>query len=129
MKHLTDWTGGVLKFKGNKIVQMPRDWYMNDNPEFKKSDALIKAKLNADVDVDDVVVKEVQFKRKRGNLKMKRQPSIQVESTKTFSDLREMSMKDIMRKHGRELKKAVRLGTLELPMDVENDLYVRINGI
>tara|TARA_X000000950_G_C13906310_1_gene656996 strand:- start:71 stop:2140 length:2070 start_codon:yes stop_codon:yes gene_type:complete len=124
MKHLTDWTGGVLKFKGNEIVQMPRDWYMKDNPEFKKSDAPIKAKLNADVDVDDVAVKEVQFKRKRGNLKMKRQPSIQVESTtKTFSDLREMSMKDIMRKHGRELKKAVRLGNLELPMDVENDLY------
>ena len=126
MKHLTDWTGGVLKFKGNEIVQMPRDWYMKDNPEFKKSDAPIKAKLNADVDVDDVAVKEVQFKRKRGNLKMKRQPAIQVESKKTFSDMineiTNLKMKDIVRKHKRELQKALRLGNLELPMDVENDL-------
>jgi hypothetical protein len=127
MKHLTDWTGGVLKFKGNKIVQMPRDWYMNDNPEFKKSDAPIKATLNADVDMDDDAVKEVQFKRKRGNLKMKRQPSIQVESKKTFGDMineiTNLSMKDIVRKHKRELQKALRTGNLELPMDVENDLY------
>ena len=128
MKALTDWTGGVLKFKGNEIVQMPRDWYMKDNPEFKKDDSPIKAKLNADVDVDnDDTVKEAPFKRRRGNLRMKRQPAIQVESKKTFSDIKneliEMSMKDIVRKHKRELQKAVRTGNLELPMDVENDLY------
>ena len=33
MRHLTKWTGGDLKFKGNKIVQMPREWYFRDNPE------------------------------------------------------------------------------------------------
>ena len=41
----------------------------------------------------------------------------------TFNELREMSMRDIVRKHKRELQKAVRSGNLELPMDVENDLY------
>ena len=128
MKALTDWTGGVLKFKGNEIVQMPRNWYMKDNPEFKKDDSPIKAKLNADVNVDnDDTVKEAPFKRRRGNLRMKRQPAIQVESKKTFTDMKnqlnEMAMKDIVRKHKRELQKAVRLGNLELPMDVENDLY------
>ena len=112
MKALTDWTGGVLKFKGNKIVQMPRDWYMNDNPEFKKSDAPIKATLNADVDVDDDAVKEVQFKRKRGNLKMKRQPSIQVEGTlKTLAQIRENAdFRKLVSKYKNEAKKLQRKG-------------------
>jgi hypothetical protein len=58
---------------------------------------------------------------------MKRQQSIQVESKKTFGDMineiTNLSMKDIVRKHKRELQKALRTGNLELPMDVENDLY------
>ena len=130
MKHLTDWTGGVLKFKGNEIVQMPRDWYMKDNPEFKKSDAPIKAKLNADVDVDDVAVKEVQFKRKRGNLKMKRQPAIQVESKKTFGDIknelqeRNLRISQLIRKYRDELKKAQRTGNLELSPEAEEDFMI-----
>ena len=127
MKALTDWTGGVLKFKGNEIVQMPRDWYMKDNPEFKKDDSPIKAKLNADVDVDnDDTVKEAPFKRRRGNLRMKRQPVIQVESKKTFGDMineiTNLAMKDIVRKHKRELQKAVRSGNLELSDKAEEDL-------
>ena len=127
MKALTDWTGGVLKFKGNEIVQMPRDWYMKDNPEFKKDDSPIKAKLNADVDVDnDDTVKEAPFKRRRGNLRMKRQPAIQVESKKTFGDMineiTNLAMKDIVRKHKRELQKAVRSGNLELSDRAEEDL-------
>ena len=127
MKALTDWTGGVLKFKGNEIVQMPRDWYMKDNPEFKKDDSPIKAKLNADVDVDnDDTVKEAPFKRRRGNLRMKRQPAIQVESKKTFGDMineiTNLAMKDIVRKHKRELQKAVRSGNLELSDKAEEDL-------
>mgnify|MGYP003132823055 FL=1 len=123
MKALTDWTGGVLKFKGNKIVQMPRDWYMKDNPEFKKSDAPIKATLNADVDVDDDAVKEVKFKRKSGNLKMKRQQPIQVESTKkTFNEVRMVKRQDVMRKHGNELKKALKSGSLDLSDKAEEDI-------
>ena len=112
MKALTDWTAGDMKFKGNKIAQMPRDWYENDNPKLSKPSKTVKAKL--------------ERKRPRGNIKYRRQDTIMAqveESKKTFGDLREMSMRDIVRKHGRELKKAVRLGNLELPMDVENDLY------
>ena len=130
MKALTDWTGGQMKFKGNKIVQMPRDWYMNDNPEYKKSDAPIKATLNADVDVDDDEVKEVQFKRKRGNLKMKRQPSIQIESKKTFGDIknelqeRNLRISQLIRKYRDELKKAQRTGNLELSPEAEEDFMI-----
>ena len=127
MKALTDWTGGDMQFKGNKIVQMPRNWYMKDNPEFKKDDSPIKATLNADVDVDnDDTVKEAPFKRRRGNLRMKRQPVIQVESKKTFGDMineiTNLAMKDIVRKHKRELQKAVRSGNLELSDKAEEDL-------
>ena len=112
MKALTDWTAGDMKFKGNKIAQMPRDWYENDNPKLSKPSKTVKAKL--------------ERKRPRGNIKYRRQDTIMAqveESKKTFGDLREMSMRDIVRKHKRELQKAVRLGNLELPMDVENDLY------
>jgi len=112
MKALTDWTGGDMQFKGNKIVQMPRDWYEKDNPKMRTKSSTVKAKL--------------ERKRPRGNLKYKRQDTIMAqvnEGKLTFSEIREMSMRDIVRKHGRELKKAVRLGNLELPMDVENDLY------
>ena len=44
---------------------------------------------------------------------------------KTFKELREatsISMRDIMRKHGRELKKVVRTGNLELSDRAEEDL-------
>ena len=112
MKALTDWTAGDMKFKGNKIAQMPRDWYENDNPKLSKPSKTVKAKL--------------ERKRPRGNIKYRRQDTIMAqveESKKTFGDLREMSMRDIVRKHKRELQKAVRLGNLELPMDVEYDLY------
>tara|TARA_Y100000592_G_scaffold97605_1_gene168720 strand:+ start:16 stop:2163 length:2148 start_codon:yes stop_codon:yes gene_type:complete len=130
-KALTDWTGGILKFKGNKIVQMPRDWYMNDNPEFTHpAHTPIKATLNADVDVDDDAVKEVKFKRKSGNLKMKRQQSIQVESTKkTFNEVRMVKRRDVMRKHGAELNNALRSGSLDLSPKAEDDLiqYVMDN--
>ena len=103
---------------------------MKDNPEFKKSDAPIKAKLNADVDVDDVAVKEVQFKRKRGNLKMKRQPAIQVESKKTFGDIknelqeRNLRISQLIRKYRDELKKAQRTGNLELSPEAEEDFMI-----
>ena len=26
IKNTSDWTGGDMKFKGNKIVQMQREW-------------------------------------------------------------------------------------------------------
>ena len=46
---------------------------------------------------------------------------------KTFNELRERfqktkTMKDIMRVHGRALKKAERTGNLDLPTDVEDAL-------
>ena len=74
MKALSDWTGGVLKFKGNKIVQMPREWYMKDNPENKKDNSPVKAKLESEVK------EKLSKKRPRGNLKMKRMEPIKVES-------------------------------------------------
>ena len=43
MRHLTKWTGGDLKFKGNKIVQMPREWYFRDNPEHTPDNSPVKA--------------------------------------------------------------------------------------
>ena len=116
MKALTDWTGGDMQFKGNKIVQMPRDWYENDNPKMNKS-STVKAKL--------------ERKRPRGNLKYKRQDTImaQVSEDKlTFNELIEarygksMNRKEIMRKHGNEMKKALRTGNLELSDKAEGDL-------
>lgn len=74
MKALSDWTGGVLKFKGNKIVQMPREWYMKDNPENKKDNSPVKAKLESEVK------EKLSKKRPRGNIKMKRMEPIKVES-------------------------------------------------
>lgn len=47
MRHLTKWTGGDLKFKGNKIVQMPREWYFRDNPEHTPDNSPVKAKLES----------------------------------------------------------------------------------
>ena len=73
MKALSDWTGGVLKFKGNKIVQMPRDWYMKDNPE-NKDNSPVKAKLEGEVK------EKLGKKRPRGNIKMKRMEPIKVEA-------------------------------------------------
>ena len=58
MKALTDWTGGAMKFKGNKIVEMPRDWYENQNPKAKKSDT-VKATLG-----EKVSYVEYNFKNK-----------------------------------------------------------------
>ncbi len=47
---------------------------------------------------------------------------------KTFKELRQiqekMSMRDILRKHGRELKKAQKSGNLELSQKAEEDLYL-----
>jgi hypothetical protein len=74
MKALSDWTGGVLKFKGNKIVQMPRDWYMKDNPK-NQDTSPVKAKLES-----EVKERILSKKRPRGNLKMKRMQPIKVES-------------------------------------------------
>jgi len=74
MKALSDWTGGVLKFKGNKIVQMPREWYMKDNPENKKDTSPVKAKLEGEVK------EKLGKKRPRGNIKMKRMEPIKVEA-------------------------------------------------
>ena len=74
MKALSDWTGGVLKFKGNKIVQMPREWYMKDNPENKKDTSPVKAKLEGEVK------EKLGKKRPRGNIKSKRYEPIKVES-------------------------------------------------
>ena len=115
MKALTDWTAGDMKFKGNKIVQMPRDWYEKDNPKVSKPSSSVKAKL--------------ERKRPRGNIKYRRQDTIMAqveESKKTFGDMineiTNLSMRDIVRKHKRELQKAQRSGNLELPMDVEYDL-------
>ena len=58
MKALTDWTGGAMKFKGNKIVEMPREWYENQNPKAKKSDT-VKATLG-----EKVSYVEYKFKNK-----------------------------------------------------------------
>ena len=58
MKALTDWTGGAMKFKGNKIVEMPREWYENQNPKAQKS-ATVKATLG-----EKVSYVEYKFKNK-----------------------------------------------------------------
>ena len=42
----------------------------------------------------------------------------------TQKEFTSISMKDIMRKHGRELKKAQRTGNLELSQRAEDDLYL-----
>jgi hypothetical protein len=73
-KQLSDWTGGVLKFKNHEIVQMPRDWYTTDNPNTETSP--VKAKLES---VDYTSVNTEGFKRGRGNLKFKKSPPIKVE--------------------------------------------------
>ena len=127
MKALTDWTGGDMQFKGNKIVQMPRDWYENGNPKSKKS-STVKATL--------------ERKRPRGNIKYKKQDTIMAqveESKKTLGDIKNelqerrygksMNRKEIMRKHGNEMKKALRTGNLELSDKAEGDLiqYVMDN--
>lgn len=57
MKALTDWTGGTMKFKGNKIVEMPREWYDNQNP--KQKSATVKATLG-----EKVSYVEYKFKNK-----------------------------------------------------------------
>ena len=76
-KELTDWTGGVLKFKNHEIVQMPRDWYMKDNPNEKDDKSPVKAKLES-VDYHTKVIVET-FKRGKGRLKFKKSPPIKVE--------------------------------------------------
>lgn len=73
-KQLSDWTGGVLKFKNHEIVQMPREWYTTDNPNTETSP--VKAKLES---VDYTSVNTEGFKRGRGNLKFKKSPPIKVE--------------------------------------------------
>jgi hypothetical protein len=117
MKALTDWTGGDMQFKGNKIVQMPRDWYMNDNPKISKPSSAVKAKL--------------ERKRPRGNIRYKRQDTImaQVSEDKlTFNELiearfgRTMKRSEILRKFGKEMKDALRKGTLELSTQAEEEL-------
>ena len=128
MKALTDWTAGDMKFKGNKIVQMPRDWYEKDNPKIGKQSSTVKAKL--------------ERKRPRGNIKYRRQDTIMAqveESKKTLGDIKNelqerrygksMNRKEIMRKHGNEMKKALRTGNLELSDKAEGDLiqYVMDN--
>ena len=123
MKALTDWTGGDMKFKGNKIVQMPRDWYEKDNPKMNKS-STVKAKL--------------ERKRPRGNIRYKRQDTImaQVSEDKlTFNELiearfgRTMKRSELLRKFGKEMKDAIRKGTLELSTKAEEELikYVMDN--
>ena len=76
-KQLSDWTGGVLKFKNHEIVQMPRDWYMKDNPNEKDDKSPVKAKLES-VDYHTNVIVE-KFKRGKGRLKFKKSPPIKVE--------------------------------------------------
>ena len=76
-KELTDWTGGVLKFKNHEIVQMPRDWYMKDNPNEKDDKSPVKAKLESVDYHTDVIVEN--FKRGKGRLKFKKSPPIKVE--------------------------------------------------
>lgn len=76
-KQLSDWTGGVLKFKNHEIVQMPRDWYMKDNPNEKDDKSPVKAKLES-VDYHTKVIVE-KFKRGKGRLKFKKSPPIKVE--------------------------------------------------
>ena len=124
MKALTDWTAGDMKFKGNKIVQMPRDWYENDNPKISKPSSAVKAKL--------------ERKRPSGKIKYRRQDTIMAQVSEgklTFNELIEarygksMNRKEIMRKHGNEMKKALRTGNLELSDKAEGDLiqYVMDN--
>ena len=123
MKALSDWTGGVLKFKGNKIVQMPREWYMKDNPENKKDNSPVKAKLESEVK------EKLSKKRPRGNLKMKRMEPIKVESldetVKEYSDPsksfpRDREWKKLVRKHKRHIKALQDKGK-DLPSDAEED--------
>jgi len=123
MKALSDWTDGVLKFKGNKIVQMPREWYMKDNPENKKDNSPVKAKLESEVK------EKLSKKRPRGNLKMKRMEPIKVESldetVKEYSDPsksfpRDREWKKLVRKHKRHIKALQDKGK-DLPSDAEED--------
>jgi hypothetical protein len=76
-KQLSDWTGGVLKFKNHEIVQMPREWYMKDNPNEIEDKSPVKAKLES-VDYHTSVIVE-KFKRGKGRLKFKKSPPIKVE--------------------------------------------------
>jgi len=82
-KQLSDWTGGVLKFKNHEIVQMPRDWYMKDNPNEKDDKSPVKAKLES-VDYHTNVIVE-KFKRGKGRLKFKKSPPIKVEGNAVSS--------------------------------------------
>ena len=119
MKALTDWTAGDMKFKGNKIVQMPRDWYEKDNPKISKPSSAVKAKL--------------ERKRPRGNIKYRRQDTIMAqveESKKTFGDIknelqeRNLRISQLIRKYRDELKKAQRTGNLELSPEAEEDFMI-----
>ena len=123
MKALTDWTGGDMQFKGNKIVQMPRDWYENGNPKSKKS-STVKATL--------------ERKRPRGNIRYKKQDTIMAQVSEgklTFNELiearfgRTMKRSELLRKFGKEMKDALRKGTLELSTTAEEELikYVMDN--
>ena len=82
-KQLSDWTGGVLKFKNHEIVQMPREWYMKDNPNEKEDKSPVKAKLES-VDYHTKVIVE-KFKRGKGRLKFKKSPPIKVEGNAVSS--------------------------------------------
>ena len=119
MKALTDWTAGDMKFKGNKIVQMPRDWYEKDNPKMRTKSSTVKAKL--------------ERKRPRGNIKYRRQDTIMAqveESKKTFGDIknelqeRNLRISQLIRKYRDELKKAQRTGNLELSPEAEEDFMI-----
>ena len=78
-KALTKWTGGVLKFKNHKIVEMPREWYYNDNPNVKGADSSIKARIEQVETKTMEEGKNAGLKRGRGNLRFKKQDSIKVE--------------------------------------------------
>jgi len=77
-KYLSDWTGGDMKFKGNKIVQMPREWYFKDNPEHSPDNAPVKATLKQG---DNVQERFKGFdKLPRGRMKRPRGGSIKAEA-------------------------------------------------
>ena len=123
-KYLSDWTGGDMKFKGSKIVQMPREWYFKDNPEHSPDNAPVKATLNAG---DNVQEKFRGFdKLPRGRMKRPRGGSIKAEAVSRAQQAaiaiskKEKSGKPGYDKKGKSLKKETVMDSYRKMWESEN---------
>ena len=123
-KYLSDWTGGDMKFKGSKIVQMPREWYFKDNPEHSPDNAPVKATLNAG---DNVQEKFRGFdKLPRGRMKRPRGGSIKAEAVSRAQQAaiaiskKEKAGKPGYDKKGKSLKKETVMDSYRKMWESEN---------